>query len=1117
MHTSPGNKKLIFSGHRDYTVNLVVIIFTVLAVLLVGVGTVSFVGAREIEKNYSLHLSKTIEKLELVNQLHLNNDNVRSLITDLTTPENKNRSGVSAQLKAAHDENTRLIKKLNDIVVLKENKKILRQLIVYRQSYYTHTDSITTLALNGRIYGAKLYSDLYLAPVDDQHQLLLNRLSANFQKVVDERDTQAAQLLASFVDYQEIILALILIATACSIFLIQYLFRKLKRENLDLSNEITIRQELQNELFKSQHIYKTLFDSNPIPMWIYDFKTLRILKANNAASEVYGYTLEEFLEIKISDLKLESDLEHYFNNILSNPKQHSVFQNIKHKRKDGSEFRVEVHSHALPEEDNICPRLVVAVNVDEQFMAHEKIERNEMQLREISSSIPGAVYQFRMTKELKYSFPFVSAGIQKLYGVTPEEIYETPSIAYKNVHPEDVEAIKRTTLDSYIELKPWIHEFRVWQAEHKKYLWVRGHSLPTKRSDGSVQWNGTFIDITNQKEAQEELVKNEANLKALLDSSNKAIFLLDADLLVMSFNKVAADYVLSECQITLTASQDLCQIFDKDLFPDLKEDHAMAMQGHEISFETGTAGKWYEIAYKPAISKDNQVLAVALSIHDITEQRDIIEAIRKSEAQLTKAQTLTKLGSWEYDIENKILSTSESLCEIYGLPTGTTSLPYSHFESLYHPDDAELPSIQFQKAAAGESSMTFDHRIVLKNGQLRHLHTVGEILHNLEGKPVKISGATQDITELKLKEQELIEAKEKLQATLENIPEIIFSTDARHTFTYISPQVQTITGYREADLLGNPESWKTIVHQDDIEQVLNHVTPALLLGNKLQYELRIVTKEGATKWIELRCSPVLDANNKLLRTDGSAADITDKKLEEVRRMLLTEQLQKQNHHLQQFTYIVSHNLRAPIANIIGLTSIYDHRRPEAVLNQRVIDNLTKSAQLLDSTIRDLNDILSIRNQINESKEVVDFNQTLEHIIASVAGTAGSEEADIDSDFSQAPDIIAIRSYVYSIMLNLVTNAIKYRSEARKLKLQLRTFRVLDYICLEVQDNGQGINMEQNKDKIFGLYKRFHQHQEGKGIGLHLVKTQAELLGGKVEVDSEPDLGSKFKVYLKHQV
>ena len=1117
MHTSPENKKLIFSGHRDYTVNLVVVIFTVLAVLLVGVGTVSFIGAREIEKNYSLHLSKTIEKLELVNQLHLNNDNVRSLINDLTTPEFKDKSGVVGKLKAAHDENTRLIKKLDAIVSLKENKRILRQLISYRKSYYAHTDSISTLALNGRVYGAKMYSDLYLTPVDDQHQHLLNKLSTNFQKVVDERDSQAAQLLSSFVDYQEVILALILIATVCSIFLIQYLFKKLKRENLDLSNEITIRQELQNELAKSQHIYKTLFDSNPIPMWIYDLKTLRILKANRAASAEYGYTIEEFLERKISDLKLESDLDHYFNNILSEPKQHSVFNNIKHKRKDGSEFRVEVHSHALPEEENLCPRLVVAVNVDEQFNAHEKIERNEMQLREISSSIPGAVYQFQMSKDLKYSFSFVSAGIYKLYGVTPEDIYETPSIAYKNVHPDDFEAIQRTTLESYWELKPWIHEFRVWQAEQKKYLWVRGHSLPTKRNDGSVQWNGTFIDITSQKEAQEELVKNEANLRALLDSSKKAIFLLDAKLLVVSFNKIAKNYVLKERQMTLTAEQSFCQVIDKDLLPDLKEDHALAMQGHEISFETGGAGKWYEIAYKPAISKDNKVLAVALSIHDITEQRDIIEAIRKSEAQLTKAQTLTRLGSWEYDLENKILSTSESLCEIYGLPTGTTSLPYSKFESLYHPNDAELPSSHFHKAITAKTGMAFDHRIIMSNGNIKHLHSVGEILYNYEGKPVKISGATQDITELKLKEQELIEAKEKLQATLENIPEIIFSTDARHTFTYVSPQVQTITGYSEAELLGNPESWKTIVHPDDIEQVLSYVTPSLLLGNKLQYELRIVTKEGATKWVELRCSPVLDTNNKLLRIDGSAADITDKKLEEARRTLLTDQLQKQNHHLQQFTYIVSHNLRAPIANIIGLTSIYDRRRPEAMLNQRVIDNLTKSAQLLDSTIRDLNDILSIRNQINESKEVVDFNQTLEHIIASITGTAGSEEADIDSDFSQAPDIIAIRSYVYSIMLNLVTNALKYRSDSRKLKLQLRTFRVLDYICLEVQDNGQGINLEQNKDKIFGLYKRFHQHHEGKGIGLHLVKTQAELLGGKVEVDSEPDLGSKFKVYLKHQL
>mgnify|MGYP005748254589 CR=1 FL=1 len=1116
MYSSPEDNGLIFKGSRGYTVNLVIIMFTVLAALLVGVGTVSFVGAREIEKNYSLHLSKTIEKLEIVNKLHLNTDNLRNIIAHITSPDIKDKSRLIGQLKQEHDINTALIRQLDSLIVLKENKEILKKLIEHRKLYYKHSDSIVALVSSGRLNGAQLYSETYLVPQDKLHQQYLSKLSSNFQKVADQRDSHVSHLLANFARHQEIILALVLIGSISTIFLIQYLFKKMKQENLNLSNEIKIRQELQNELYKSQHIYKTLFDSNPLPILIYDFNTLNILKANNAASAEYGYTQEEFLKLKISDLKLESDLEHYFTAILPNPKEHSVFHNIKHKRKDGSEFRAEIHAHALPEEEDMKPRLVVAVNVEEQYNAIEKIERNEKQLREISSSIPGAVYQFQMTKELRYSFPFISNSIKRLYGVSPEEVYERPSLVYKNVHPSDLEGIQKSTLESFRTLKPWVHEFRVWQAEQKKYLWVRGHSLPTKREDGSVQWNGTFIDITSQKDAQEELIRNEANLRALLDSSQKAIFLLDADLKVMSFNRIAAEYVRDTKDVKLKTGQQLIHLIDIGLLPELREDHAHAMKGREIVFETGNAGKWYEVAYKPAISKDNQVVAVALSIANITEQRNIVEAIRKSEAQLTKAQALTKLGSWEYDFSTKLFTASNSLYEIYELSPKIGPFGYNVVKDLFYPGEEEIATLHIRQALLHKSGIAFDHRILLGGGKVKYLHTVGELIFNHEGQVVKIAGATQDISELKQKEQEARDAREKLQATLENIPEIIFSADAQLNVFYVSPQVQKITGYTENEVIGSREKWAEIIHPDDFIPLMAAIKESMGSATRLQHELRIVTKTGEIRWIELRYSPLLDSDGKVHKIDGSATDITDKKQEESRRQVLTEQLQKQNHHLQQFTYIVSHNLRAPIANIMGLTSIYDKRRPDALLNQRVIDNLSKSAQLLDSTIRDLNEILAIRTRVEESKETVDFKQTLEHILASVSGTEALEEADIKWDFNDAPDIVAVRSYVYSIMLNLVTNALKYRADDRKLKLYLKTSKVLDYICLEVQDNGQGINLEQNRDKIFGLYKRFHHNKEGKGIGLHLVKTQAELLGGKVEVDSMPDLGSNFKVYLKYQ-
>src|SRR6185436_6697748 len=120
------------------------------------------------------------------------------------------------------------------------------------------------------------------------------------------------------------------------------------------------------------------------------------------------------------------------------------------------------------------------------------------------------------------------------------------------------------------------------------------------------------------------------------------------------------------------------------------------------------------------------------------------------------------------------------------------------------------------------------------------------------------------------------------------------------------------------------------------------------------------------------------------------------------------------------------------------------------------------------------------------------------------------KAVITFNFQQAEGIVTVKSFLYSIMYNLLSNAIKYRSQDVPLTIHLETREDNEFICLSVKDNGMGIDMKKYGDKIFGLYNRFHGKEiEGTGIGLNLVKAQAESLGGKVEAESELNHGSTF--------
>jgi signal transduction histidine kinase len=243
-------------------------------------------------------------------------------------------------------------------------------------------------------------------------------------------------------------------------------------------------------------------------------------------------------------------------------------------------------------------------------------------------------------------------------------------------------------------------------------------------------------------------------------------------------------------------------------------------------------------------------------------------------------------------------------------------------------------------------------------------------------------------------------------------------------------------------------------------------------------------------------------------------DISERKAAEENQKRLTEDLRRQNEELYQFNYITSHNLRGPIASILGLIDILgiDLNNPE---HKEILEHLRTSAHNLDSVITDLNQINSTKKVMDENRQIIVFEKLVKTISDSFSLQIMQSKVEIKTMFADAPSIYSVLSYAHSIISNLIENAIKYRSENRKLIIELKTTMVNNFICLEIRDNGIGIDLDRHRDKVFGLYKRFHTHVEGKGIGLYLVKTQIEALGGLIEVESEPEKGTCFKVYFKN--
>lgn len=261
--------------------------------------------------------------------------------------------------------------------------------------------------------------------------------------------------------------------------------------------------------------------------------------------------------------------------------------------------------------------------------------------------------------------------------------------------------------------------------------------------------------------------------------------------------------------------------------------------------------------------------------------------------------------------------------------------------------------------------------------------------------------------------------------------------------------------------------------------------------------------------IKAQANKLTESNKNISDLNRSLELIVAEKTLELRTT--NEELVKHNNELLQFSYTVSHNLRGPVARLLGLS---DLAQAEENLEEtrRWVELMSKTAADLDTIIKDLNKVLDLRNEPDQYLEKVDLAGEWQQSISLLQDSLMGQE-EIVANFDALPQIITVRAMLQSTFYNLLSNAIKFRSPERNLKV-VATSRMLDgKAVIEVMDNGLGFDTRLHKEKMFKLYKRFHTHVEGRGIGLYLIKAQIEVLHGTIEVESELDHGSLFRVTL----
>ena len=327
-------------------------------------------------------------------------------------------------------------------------------------------------------------------------------------------------------------------------------------------------------------------------------------------------------------------------------------------------------------------------------------------------------------------------------------------------------------------------------------------------------------------------------------------------------------------------------------------------------------------------------------------------------------------------------------------------------------------------------------------------------------------------------------------------------------FRKINPAVSKTLGYTEEELFASPVN--SFIYPEDRLLTARHREHLLKDVPLLNYENRYVKKNGEVIWLSWTSMPV-EAEQLVY---AIAKNITHKKRQEHDRNQLIANLTTINSDLKQLTYTTSHDMRSPVNNLLMVFNMLDMSKIQDSETLEFIGVLKLATESLKGTLNTYLDALATKDGLKISNTDVDLGECLDKVVQSLNALVKNSRAEINADFTALPVVKFNQIYMESILLNLVTNSIKYAQPGVSPVINIHSTRVNGISQLTFSDNGLGFDMQKAEGRLFGMHQKFHNHEDGKGIGLYLVYNHVASMGGRIAIDSRVNEGTTFTISFK---
>ncbi|HMG89486.1 MAG TPA: PAS domain S-box protein [Chryseolinea sp.] len=549
--------------------------------------------------------------------------------------------------------------------------------------------------------------------------------------------------------------------------------------------------------------------------------------------------------------------------------------------------------------------------------------------------------------------------------------------------------------------------------------------------------------------------------------------------------------------------------------PDDQENLAFAIQQtmankkiyyvqHRAIWPDGTI-KWIEASGNGIWNKQGEMIKLTGTAQDITERKKAENHFLESEQSYKTLFNSVEEAIYIQDRDGIFMDVNDGACKMYGYNRSELIGRTPAFLSAEGKNDFNLVGDKIKMALSG-TPQTLEFWARRKNGE-EFLKEVRVTKGFYFGEEILISTA-RDITERKNIEEELRESEQRFR-TLQQASFGGIGIHDKGKIMDCNQGLSDITGYSRDELIGS--DGMRLVAQEWRE----HAMEKILSGAEKPYDVEGVRKDGSRYSLEVQAKNI-PYQGKMIRVT-EFRDITERKINEAkimeqnsRLLSVAEDLKRKNEQLEEFTQIVSHNLRSPVGNILTLINFFETSE-KAEEKAEYLSLLKESGNTTQQTLNELNEVLKIKQNKKIPRQELHFDRVLQQVKSMLSAKITEVSATIESDFSQAPSILYPNIYLESIFLNLLSNSLKYVDSDRKPEIVFKTFQSNSNIILEARDNGLGINLERYGHQVFKLHKTFHKHPESRGIGLFMIKNQIEALGGEISIVSQVDKGTTIFV------